>query len=96
MLKYHVKAGGGIWEGVQPHLMDSDGATVFFRNPEDGALLKCDVHTCNSVAVRWIISEHKRKQGEKPIKIQRSVLVHILDKLTELAEEVKQLIEEKR
>jgi hypothetical protein len=96
MAKYHVRAGGGIWEGVQPHLMDPEGATVLFRNPDDHALLCLDLHVCDSTQVRFAITEHKRKQNAKPIKIPRSWLVQHLDKLTDLAAEVKLLLEEKQ
>lgn len=95
ILRYNVKVGGGIWEGIQTTLLDPNGGSVIFRAP-DGALLCRPVDKCTTADVRMEIAEHNQRRGIRPLRIQKSVLVHILDKLTELAEEVKKIIEEKR
>ena len=95
MAKYHVRVGGGIWEGVQPHLMDPEGATVVFKT-QDGHILTLPLSQCKTTDVRQALAEHKRQRDAKPIKITRAWLVQHLDKLTDLAAEVKLLLEEKQ
>lgn len=94
-LKTAVMSGGGQWERVQEAIEECQPAIVLFRSPLTGQILALPVQQCTSEKVHEKILLDCKKQSKKPVKMSRDMVVHFIDRLREMADQLESLTEEK-
>lgn len=94
-LKRHVLAGGGQFVALQ-ECVPPEPPQVLFNSPISGTTLSLPADKCYSAEVHEHITKSDKNWRKSPIKVPRYKLVHILDNLHKLAEEIEELLEEKR
>lgn len=92
--KLMVVAGGATWVGVQETVPPGPDL-VLFNSLINKTTLALPVTEISVAAVRQKVIASDQQFANRPIRVPRSVLVHIVDKLRGLQEEIQKLMEEK-